>query len=325
MAVLGLIADIGGTNARFALADDSGYSNEIVLKCKDYPGPVEAAQAYYQKIGIDGDTLKAGAFDVAGPVMGDWFELTNHKWAFSIEGTRKALGFDRLKVMNDFEAVALAIPALEAKYIVKIGANGAYKPEKNIGVIGPGTGLGVAALFWNGTEYIASPCEGGHVTAPIQNQRQLDVATTILKNNPEYSHISAERVCSGKGIVNIHKALCELEGRPDLLDRSAEEITDAAKSGACEIAQEATNMFIGFLGVVSGNLALTLNAGGGVYIAGGIPEKLGDHFMNSAFREKFEAKGRHSVIMKEIPTFLITHPFTAFVGLRYDLMRGGPS
>lgn len=325
MTVLGLIADIGGTNARFALAEENGYSHEVNLLCKDYPGPVEAAQAYYKKIGFDGSSLQAGAFDVAGPVMGDWFELTNHKWAFSIEETRKALGLTRLKVMNDFEAVALAIPALDEKYIVKIGANGEKKQGQNIGVIGPGTGLGVAGLFWNGNEYLTSPCEGGHVTAPVQTRREFDVVENILKSNKDYSHISAERVCSGKGLVHIHNALRRLDGREDVPEREAEDISVAAIAGTCDIAKEALGMFIGFLGTVSGNLALTLNAGGGIYIAGGIPLKLGEHFMNSAFRERFEAKGRHKVIMQEIPTYLITHPLIAFEGLRYDLMRSGPA
>ncbi len=320
MSVLGLIADIGGTNARFALASESGYSHEISLLCKDYAGPVEAAQDYFRKTGIDGASLRAGAFDVAGPVNGDWFALTNHEWAFSIEETRKALGFDRLKVMNDFEAVALAIPALEDKYIVKVGANGEKQHGKNIGVIGPGTGLGVAALFWDGKEYIASPCEGGHTSVPVQTQRQFDVTQDLLKNKG-YSHISAERVCSGKGIENIYGALRRIDGRGDLPDRTAEEISKAAIAGQCATSQETLGMFIEFLGVVSGNLALTLNAGGGIYIAGGIPLKLGEHFMQSAFRDRFEAKGRHADIMKEIPTYLITHPYIAFEGLRYDLMR----
>lgn len=325
MKVLGLIADIGGTNARFALATETGYSHDLVLQCEDYAGPVEAARAYYKKMGIDGASLTAGAFDVAGPVEGDQFALTNHEWAFSIEETRKALGFDRLKFMNDFEAVALAIPTIDDKYITRIGTHGEKKHGMAIGVIGPGTGLGVAGLFWNGHEYITNPCEGGHVTAPAQTRREFDVIENILISNPKYSHISAERVCSGKGLEHVYAALCRLDGRNDLPKRSAEEISLAAQDGTCKTAKEALDMFISFLGTVSGDLALTLNARGGVYIAGGIPLKLGDHFMNSSFRDRFEAKGRQSRILKEIPTFLITHPLIAFEGLRRDLMRSAPA
>ncbi len=319
MGARGLIADIGATNARFALAGRDGISETLVLRCADYPGIVDAARAYYAQMNIDPAGIKAGAFDVAGPVIGDWFELTNHNWSFSIEDTRKALGFADLRVMNDFEAVALAIPSLEDKDIIKIGG-GAKKPAKNIAVIGPGTGLGVAGLFWDGKDYITSPCEGGHVSIPVRTEREFAVVQNLLSE--KYSHVSAERVCSGKGIVNIYDALRRIDGRTDLPDRDAKDISDAAMKG-CALCAETLDLFIGFLGVVAGNLALTLDALGGVYIAGGIPVKLGDYFLQSDFRKRFEAKGRYEVYMKEIPTYLITHPFIAFVGLRYDLMRRG--
>lgn len=316
----GLIADIGATNARFALADRDGITHEMVLACADYPGLVDAVQAYYQKTGIEADTIKAGAFDVAGPVVGDWFELTNHDWAFSIEETRSALGLDNLHVMNDFEAVALAIPALADDDIITIGS-GIKRAGKNIGVIGPGTGLGVASLFWDGHEYVASPCEGGHVSMPVRTRREFDVIENLLSE--KYSHVSAERVCSGKGIVNIYDALRRLDGRDDLPDRDGEAISAAAIDGSCDLCKETLDMFIGFLAVVAGNLALTLDAFGGIYIAGGIPVKLGEYFLISDFRQRFEAKGRYETYMKDIPTFLITHPFIAFKGLQHDLIRRG--
>ena len=319
-AAKGLIADIGATNARFALAGRDGIAHEMVLACADYPGLVEAAQAYYQKAGIEGGTIKAGAFDVAGPVVGDWFELTNHDWSFSIEQTRSALGLDNLRVMNDFEAVALAIPALEAGDIIPIGA-GIKAPNKNIGVIGPGTGLGVSSLFWDGDDYVVSPCEGGHVSVPSRTRREFDVIENLLSE--KYSHVSAERVCSGKGIVNIYDALRRLDGRTDLPDREGEAISAAAMNGSCALCKETLDMFIDFLATVAGNLALTLDAFGGIYIAGGIPVKLGEYFLQSGFRQRFEAKGRYEAYMKDMPTFLITHPFIAFKGLQYDLIRRG--
>lgn len=318
--VQGLIADIGATNARFALAGRDGITHEMVLACADYPGVVDAVQAFYQKAGIDGAAIKAGAFDVAGPVVGDWFELTNHDWSFSIEKTRSALKLNDLRVMNDFEAVALAIPALTNADIIAMGA-AEKQPAKNIGVIGPGTGLGVSALFWNGKEYCVSPCEGGHVSIPVRTRREFDVIENLLKE--KYSHVSAERVCSGKGIVNIYDALRRLDGRDDLPDRDGKGISAAAIDGSCALCRETLDMFIGFLAVVAGNLALTLDAFGGIYIAGGIPVKLGEYFLQSDFRQRFEAKGRYETYMKDIPTFLITHPFIAFQGLQYDLIRRG--
>lgn len=320
MPVQALIADIGATNARFAIATRDGVRDEHVLACADYPGLVDAARDYFLQSGIDSTTIRSAAFDIAGPVMDDWVEMTNHAWSFSIEETRKALGFDYLHVMNDFEAVALAIPLLDKKDIIKIGPGDA-RAGKNIGVIGPGTGLGVAGLFWDGKQHVASPCEGGHVTLPTSTQREFDVVQNML--NEKYSHVSAERVCSGKGIVNIYDALRRIDGRSDLPDRDAQDISTAAMKGTCALCIETMELFIGFLGVVAGNLALTLDALGGIYIAGGIPVKLGDYFLSSNFRSRFNAKGRYEDYMKEIPVYLITHPFIAFVGLRNDLIRTG--
>lgn len=316
MASKGLIADIGGTNARFALADENGFTQEKVLQCADYDGIADAAKAYLD--GIEGDRPTRAAFAIAGPVNGDWFEMTNHVWKFSVEETRLALGLDFLELLNDFKAVALGIPHLDSKYIVQVGGAQKPVPHGTIGVLGPGTGLGVAGLIWAGDRYIANAGEGPHVTMPAKTQREFDIFRTLKY---KYRHVSAERVCSGKGLVNIYNAIRILDGHEEMADKTPEEITSAAINGSCAVSEEALDKMMGFLGTIAGNLALTLGAHGGIYIAGGIPAKLGEYFFNSRFREEFDAKGRFEDYQKSIPTYLITHPFIAFVGLQAYLME----
>lgn len=318
---MGLIADIGGTNARFALSDANGFYQEKVLQCENYSGIVDAAQAYID--GLDGEKPLRAAFAIAGPVTGDWFEMTNHVWQFSIEETRKNLGLKSFTLMNDFKAVALSIPHLKQNDYIQIG--GAQKPEEHsaIGIIGPGTGLGVASLIWDGSRYVPVPGEGGHVTMPAKTQREFDVFQALLE---KYSHVSAERVCSGKGLENLYRTIRALDGRNDIPeDRTAGDISKAAMEKSCDVCAESLDMMLGFLGTVAGDLAVTVGAKGGVYIAGGIPAKLGDYFFESRFRSEFEDKGRMRDFVGPIPTYLITHPYTALLGLQNYLSDQGPS
>lgn len=308
--VPGLIADIGATNARFALADETGFYEQKVLQCADYPGLLEAAQAYLQTAGAKPER---GAFAIAGPVSGDIFEMTNHLWKFSIAETQRSLGLSAFTLMNDFKAIALGIPHLKPADLKKIGGNQTAQPQGTIGIVGPGTGLGVASLFWDGHKYRANSGEGGHVTMAAKTQREFDLFRTLRY---KYRHVSAERVCSGKGLVNIYNAIRILDGHEDLPDRTPEQIAQAAIEKSCLACEEALDKMMGFLGAIAGDLAVTLGAFGGIYIAGGIPAKLGEYFFSSRFRSEFEAKGRFDQYLKPIPTYLITHPFTAFVGLQ---------
>lgn len=313
---LGLIADIGGTNARFALADENGFYQEKVLQCADYSGIVEAAKAYLA--GINGDKPTRGAFAIAGPVTGDWFEMTNHVWKFSVKETQEALSLQSFALLNDFKAIALGVPHLKGSDLIQVG--GDQKPQEGgtIAVVGPGTGLGVASLFWDGKQYRANSGEGGHVTMPAKTQREFDLFRTLRY---KYRHVSAERVCSGKGLVNIYNAIRILDGHEEIPERTAEQISECAINKTCAVCEEALDKMMGFLGMVAGDLALTLGSFGGVYIAGGIPAKLGEYFFSSRFRKEFEAKGRFDSYLKQVPTFLITHPFIAFVGLQHYIMQ----
>lgn len=311
----GLIADIGATNARFALADESGVQAEKILACADYPNLDDAISAYLSNTG---EKVDHAAIAIAGPVHGDYFEMTNNPWAFSVEDVRKKLGLSSFHLLNDFEAVALAIPHMDKKFLTKVGG-GDVQEGRPIGIVGPGTGLGVAHLSWDGERYRANPTEGGHVTMAAKTQREFDIFRTLRY---KYTHVSAERVCSGKGLTNIYNAIRILDGRDDIpVDLDPAEISRKALDQSCPVCMESLDKMLGFLGTIAGNLAVSLGAMGGIYIAGGIPAKLGDAFIQSRFRPEFESKGRMSDYLTRIPTFLITHPMIAFVGLQADLMR----
>lgn len=306
-----LIADIGGTNARFGLVDKAGVHDLVYLECRDYTGPAEAAEAYLKKIGAM-QRPEIGVFAVAGPAEDDLIGFTSIPWAFRKSKLREELGFALLDVMNDFQAVALAIPGIAPDLLQKIGGDGAAQEGRPKGVIGPGTGLGVASLFWNGSSYVAQPGEGGHVTMAAATEREFALFQQL---HVKYHHISAERVCSGKGLENLYNAIRALDRKFDLPDLSAPEISQKAMSGACDACKEALDLMLGFLGRVSGNLALTLNAQGGIYVAGGIPTKLGDYFFRSRFLEEFQSKGRLKDYMKKIPVYLIKHDAIGLLGL----------
>jgi len=309
-----LIADIGGTNARFAIADHGAIHGEAYLKVADFPGPVEAARHYLASC----STHPARAvFAVAGPVTGaDAFELTNHPWRFSIEATRRGIDLAWLKLINDFHAVALGVLDAAPGSIRQIGG-GTAVPNGNIGILGPGTGLGMASLVWDPDHgaYVAVPGEGAHGTVPVGSAREFALIEWLQRD--KYSHISVERVCSGKGLANLYGAIRDVDGRKGLPELAPEDITAKALSGECDVCREALTLMMGFLGRVAGNLALTINATGGVYFAGGILPKLGASYLeNSRLRGSFTAKGRFTAYVDRIPTFLVEDPFLPLKGLR---------
>ncbi len=311
MEKISLIADIGGTNARFGIVDLDGVHNLEYLACKDYAGPVEAAEAYLAKIGLK-QRPEVGVFAVAGPVHGDLVNFTGSPWTFRISKSQVDLGLKIFDVMNDFKAVALAVPGLSQTLIRKI-AGGESEVHYPMGVLGPGTGLGVASLFWDGVDkYIANPGEGGHVTMPATSEREFDI---FHRMKAKYHHISAERVCSGKGLENLYSAIRVLDHKFDLPDLEAPEISKRAMENSCAICRESLDLMLAFLGRVAGNLALTLNARGGIYIAGGIPTKLGEYFYQSRFVEEFQTKGRMSELAKSIPVYMIKHDAIGLLGL----------
>lgn len=318
-----LIGDIGATNARFALARRGVAEAVDILKVADYPSLRDAIEAYLAKQAASGAKRPTrGALAVAGPVTGDVVSLTNHPWSFSIDGLRADLGFERLEAINDFVAVALAAPRLTGADFRQIGPGRAV-PGTPIGIIGPGTGLGVSTIVpvedcgrprW---QPIAG--EGGHATLPTVTPREAAVVEWMRRSG--LAHVSAERLLCGAGIAESYAALCALDG-VDGAKLEPAEVTRRAQAGSDPHAMEAIAMFCALLGTVAGNLALTVGARGGVYIAGGIVPKLGALFDRSAFRARFTGKGRMTGFVEPIPSFVITNELPAFIGLA-SLADGG--
>jgi glucokinase len=315
LAAVSLIADVGATNARFALLDAKGDIGSIrVLTGEDYPSLEKAIQAYLDEdrsfSAVSGQRLQAAALAIAGPVSGQQVALTNHPWSFSIEELRARLAVERLLVVNDFAAVAAAIRSLKPHDRNQVGG-GSPVAGAPIGVLGPGSGLGVGGVIPTRSESYALSGEGGHATMAPVTARESIVLDHMRRR---YEHVSAERVLSGPGLVNLYNTLAEIDGVPAAAYSPAQ-IADPQIGIRDPRCREATDMFCAMLGTIAGNLALTLGAHGGIYIAGGIVPKLGHVFTASRFRERFEDKGRMRPFLMTIPTYVITHPFPAFLGL----------
>jgi glucokinase len=298
-----LVADVGGTNARFAWQAGPGQplENVQVLPCAAYPTLQDAMRAYLAQCGR-AVPLHA-AIAIANPVTGDEIRMTNHHWAFSQQAVRTEFGLTRLRVLNDFTALALALPALGPEDVRQVGGAEA-KSGTPKALIGAGTGLGVSGLLPDGNGgWVALEGEGGHVTLPCATERERCVMDGLARL---YGHASAERAVSGQGLIDTYLLLRQADGVLTPGCTSPAEVTEAALAGRDAHAVEALNLFCGFLGVVAGNLALTLGALGGVYIGGGVVPRLGDWFDASPFRRQFEAKGRFQGYLAALPVWVIT-------------------
>ena len=297
-----VLGDVGGTNARFAFqAQDGGPLLDVVaVPTAAHPTLAEALAGYLRRTGRPAPPWCA--IGIANPITGDFVQMTNCHWSFSIEALRTELGFERLVVINDFTALALALPELPASERVQIGGQAAVDGAP-IALIGPGTGLGVSGLVPGDApgRWIALQGEGGHVSLPAADARE---AAVIEQLRERFGHVSAERAVSGPGLEALHAALLALDGaaEPAL---TAAEITLAAQAGSDAACIEAVALFCAFLGTAAGDLALTLGARGGVYIGGGIVPRLGELFGASRFRERFDAKGRFRTYLEPIPVFVI--------------------
>lgn len=304
MTTLSLIADFGGTNARFALCGRDGVATHPqVLLCADYAGPAEAAENYLARAMPHVRPTQA-AFAVASPLTGDQVKLTNHDWEFSIDSLQDRLEMDDLKVVNDFTANALGIAHLNHEDVVKIGGGKAREGSPKA-IIGPGTGLGVAMLIpCADCGWIPVATEGGHVTTPASNDEEWAIINSLRE---KFGHVSAERMISGQGLTNLYEVIAGEIIEP-------REVTSRAMSGD-ESGVKVLDIFFALLGTVAGNLALGTGAMGGIYLSGGILPRLTDALTVSRFRERFEAKGRFEGYNSDIPTYVVTHPFPAFLGL----------
>jgi glucokinase len=308
-----LIADIGGTHARFALVDPHKNIDHIhVLRGREHATLWDAYQAYRAKIPTDIVITKA-ALAVAGPVTGDRVTITNRDWTFSQTELKQALGVSHFAVINDFKALALSLP-----HLVDDDKEALFTPKQPAVegprlVIGPGTGLGVATLVpLADGGWLPVPGEGGHVMLPAENPDEEQLIAGLAE---KFSYVSAERVLSGQGLLNIYNVLAEDEGVATRYD-TPEALAEAAEQGD-DLALQAVEQFCAFLGNVAGNAALTAGAVGGVYLAGGILPAMRDILRQSEFLQRMHKRDVVSGYMKAIPIWLITTKLPAFIGLKH--------
>lgn len=304
-----LVGDIGGTNARFAQLDGPDAPLHIypTTATADHSGPAEAIEA----ILATSDRARPASlvFALAGPVTGDHIKLTNCPWVFSPKDLIAGLGVENVILLNDFEAQALALPSLASGDLRQIGG-GAVLQETTKVVVGPGTGLGVGILAYAEGLWIPIPGEGGHVTLAAETARDREVWGHLAGIE---GRITAESVLSGPGMFSLYNAVTRANGREPCYQSPAD-ITAATSAGDPDV-QETLALFGKHLGSLSGDFALTALARGGVYIGGGVAKHMEDALASGPFRSAFEAKPPHRGLAASIPTFLITHPMPALIGL----------
>lgn len=305
-----LLADIGGTNARFALARGDEIGPIEHARAADFPGAREAIAAFIARHAAKG-TVKAAVLGVAGTVENGHAFLTNSGWVVDRAELHAAFGIEAVHVLNDFEVLAWSLPALKPDDLFALGAQRPL-PGAPMLVLGPGTGFGCSCLVARDGSELAIVTEAGHTTLPAASEHEERVLDRLRQR---FGHVSIERAVSGPGLVALYEALAAIEG-VSAPQRDAAAITDAALDGSCIVSGAALEMFCSFLGTVAGNLALTFCARGGVYIAGGIVPRLPDFLARSSFRTRFESKGRYEGYLRNIPTSIIVRPDASFVGLK---------
>ena len=304
-----LVADIGGTNARFALVDGPGAvpRDVTILPGKDYNRLAPAVNAYLAHVGCRSITALCAA--VAGPVEGDHVVLTNSPWDFSIEETQQALGIQKVSIINDFHALALSLPRLPQNELLAIGGGNAM-PGFAMCVVGPGTGLGTGTLLPMEGRWIAVPGEGGHVSCPAVSEKELAVFEHM---RDQQGAVTAECFLCGDGLIRLYNSHAAVQGaRVDVLN--ATHITERGLSGCDLLAVETLEMFCAMLGSVAANVALITGARGGVFLGGGILPCLPEFLLKSEFRARFDANVRMTDYLKNIPVQLIMCETPALYG-----------
>ena len=300
-----LVADIGGTNARFAALHEGQLESEFEFyhSVEEYPSfsdlVVKLRDEIADATGFVGAPHSV-CLAVACPADVEHISFTNSHWDFTKTQLKQWFGCEQLVVINDFEAIAHGITELGPEDVIQIGGD---EPQvhKPIGILGAGTGLGMAALISHSDGYHERDTEGGHADFAPVDQRQMELLSCLRQT---YKRVSLERVLSGKGIVNIYQAICQMEQTPTQF-ATPPEVVAAALDSSDPQALAALNMFCESMGAAAGNLALTLGARGGIYIAGGVVPRFSDFFVNSGFRNKFEDKGRFVSYLQPIPVYLV--------------------
>jgi glucokinase len=305
-----LIGDIGGTHTRLALTRPGQFPDDVATyRNAEVSDLVALLGGYLRAQNVSSAEVQIH-LAVAAPVLGDTVELTNFQQRFSALEMCRDLGVATVRFVNDYTATARGLPLLTAHDRVQLGGNRPLAGAA-LGVLGPGTGLGVSGLIPCADGWAAIVGEGGHCTLAATTSAEFDLISRVAAAT---GHVSAERLVSGPGLLLLYRTLCQTRNIAPILD-SPSRISAAAQEGSDLEARDALDLFFGFLGDVAGNLALTLGALGGVYLAGGIlPQTIGAA-MASPLRKRFEAKGRFRSYLHDIPLFVITHRYPAMLGL----------
>ena len=306
-----LVADIGGTNARFAIADLKNGAFEIreveYFRTEDFESARDAVEAY---IGSKSINPTAACFAVAGPVVDQAIKFTNSRWVLNASEIRSAFEFEKCLVINDFHALASGLGHLGSNDMLPVKTGAHANDDAPQLIIGPGTGLGQALVVPCGNVRKVVPTEGGHVSFGPNNEIEFEVMKRVAR---KHARVSVERLLSGAGLVNIYRALCDISGKSGA-SLEASEITGAAQTGENRAAVEAVDMFCAILGSVAGDAALGTGARGGVVLAGGILPKIKDILQTSAFVDRFLDKGRMRAYLEDVPVSLIIRDGAALVG-----------
>jgi len=306
MAELALVGDIGGTNSRFGLVEPGStqLSRVAVQKNEKFASLEDSIAAYIQSQGLT--ELASAAVAVAGPVEGEWVALTNRDWRFTRETLRQAAKARKFRLLNDFEALALALPHLDGDDIVQIGGETPSKPAVKI-VLGPGTGLGMATLApLPEGGWMALPGEVGHISLPVQTREEFEWREKMTLPGVLFE---SEDAITGGGLLRMYRAVVE---QPTL--SSPEDVLQAALAKSDAAAVKTLDQFITWLARIAGDAAMTMQARGGVYLAGGIAPSIVETLKTGTFRTVFQEKGRLAHVMRPIPVYVIVEKFPAFKG-----------
>jgi glucokinase len=310
-----LVADIGGTNARFAISDAAGSLHEVrVLHAASYPKIDDAIAAYFAD--LQRPRPAQACFAVACPAKGPEIKLTNSSWRFVKEDLRRTFAFDRFVIINDFEALAASVPILGGTQLAELRP-GRPDPTSVSLVIGPGTGLGVGAYVPAGQSvWTVISGEGGHVGFAPNTEQEIRLWRRMRE---KYGRVSAERVLNGAGLANVYRFLADEAGQP-AGEINAPEISRRALTGE-QVAVDSVLMFFEMLGSVTGDLALAFGSRAGVYIGGGITPKLLDFARRSRLVDRFLDKGRVAAFLQDIPICVILEQRAALYGVRRQFDR----
>lgn len=306
----GLVGDIGGTHARFALATggQDGVRDPKTYDNKDFSSLEAVIETYLHETQA-GKPPPAAVLAVAGPVTDGAIRFTNLDWEVSEDRLRREAGFSQARLINDFAAQALGAPRVGANGLRRLGPDTPGAPGGALAVMGPGTGFGVAALVRGSGPDVVLATEGGHAGFAPCDELEIEIWRWFSRRRPR---VSIERLLSGAGLYDLYCALAEIQGKPaSVADQMA--VQAAAEKGD-ELAAATIERFCLILGSVAGDVALNLGARGGVYVTGGVAQGLAGQIAKGGFRERFEAKGRFEAYMRAIPSWLILEPYTALIG-----------